>query len=401
MSGAVLRGLNWGHRRATGPLLAAAERFAEPAPGDRVAWDVQPLSGFEHGLGPDLVDRYDLVVFDHPFCGSVARDGLLRPLEGAIARLRDEDFIGPSLASYRYAGALWALPVDGATQVAVYRPDLIARYGEVPRDWADAIALGRAARRDGRWLGLACLNPHAFLVLAALCANLGAPWSLDPWGEPFDPAGLRSALGALRELLELVHPDCLAFNAIDLHEAMAARDDLVYCPAAYGYLTYAEADHRRPLRFANFPGLAGAASGGTVLGGTGLGVTRSCRDPDAAERFLAMLASGPAQCSLVAAHHGQPGHVAAWDDPAIDARYGGAFSATRATMEDAWVRPRFPSWIEIQHACGGEVARFCAGEIAEDQLAERLRATWRALAPPLPAARAAPRRSPEPVAAQA
>jgi multiple sugar transport system substrate-binding protein len=390
----MLRGLNWGHRRATGPMNAAAARFAPVAPDDaRIAWDVQPLSGFEHGLGPALVDRYDLIVFDHPFCGAIARDGLLRPLDGALSPLRDEDFVGPSLSSYRYAGALWALPIDGATQVAVYRPDLIGDHGEVPRTWSDVIALGRAARRDGQWLGLACLNPHAALVLAALCAHLGAPWSPDPEAEPFDPVSLRSAIGALREVLEFVHPDCLGFNAIDLHEAMVARDDLIYCPLAYGYLTYGEADGRRPLRFADFPALAGSAPCGTVLGGTGLGLTRSCRDVDAAHRFLAMLASGPAQVELVAGHHGQPGHVAAWNDPAVDARYGGAFSATRATVDAAWVRPRFPGYIQVQHACGDLVAGFCAGALNEAELAERLVAAWRASAPPLDRSRGTTKRT--------
>ena len=65
--------------------------------------------------------------------------------------LADEVFVGPSLASYRYDGHIWALPVDAAAQVAVSRPDLMQRLGaEVPRTWEDVIRLGKhaAAQRD-------------------------------------------------------------------------------------------------------------------------------------------------------------------------------------------------------------------------------------------------------------
>jgi multiple sugar transport system substrate-binding protein len=155
----TLRGLSWGHRRATGPTDAIA-RAARERLSIEVEWEVQSLAGFEHGLGDALADRYDLIVFDHPFCGSVAACRLMHPLDTVLADLRDEDFVGRSLDSYRYAGHLWALPVDGATQCAVYRPDLIQGDG-LPTDWDAVVRLGERLRREGRWLGLATLAPHS------------------------------------------------------------------------------------------------------------------------------------------------------------------------------------------------------------------------------------------------
>lgn len=374
MSPAVLRGLNWGHRRATAPLAAAAARF-EATGGGRVEWSVQPLSGFESGLGPDLAERYDLIVFDHPFCGAVAEQGLFRPLEAQFPELLDADFVGASLASYRYGGHLWALPVDGATQTALYRPDLLD--APPPANWDEVIALGTEVRRHGRWLGLAALNPHGFLALAALAANLGSPLPTDGLADrPFDPAILRDALVLLRALWPLCHPDGLACNAIDLHEAMSARDDIVYAPIAYAYLTYAEADRARPLRFADFPGPHAPHCAGSILGGTGLGITRGCRDVPMAERFVRLLADGQDQIDLVAAHHGQPGRREAWNDAASDARMGGAFSATRASMEAASMRPRFPGYIAFQHRCGDLVAAHLAGTLDQAALVRGLEQAW-------------------------
>jgi multiple sugar transport system substrate-binding protein len=245
--------------------------------------------------------------------------------------------------------------------VAAYRPDLLSDYGSVPRRYEDVLRLGAAARRDGRYLGLACRDPHGFLVAAALAANLGAAPAVDPLSEPFDRHGFAGALTLLRQLTELMHPDCLGWNAIDLQDAMVRRDDIVYCPLVYGYYTYAEADQRRALRYADAPGVESTSPHGTVLGGTGLGVTRSCRDTAAALAFLDLMGDGGRQRRLIAPNHGQPAHLEAWTDPAADARFGGALSATRRTIDLASIRPRYPGAVPLQHACGAIVAGFCAG----------------------------------------
>lgn len=359
MTTPTLRGLNWGHRRATGPLAAVAERVAAEIDGLRIDWRVQPLSGFEHGLSAAVVDAHDLVVFDHPFCGAILRDGLLQPLDEVAIGLDDADFVGRSLDSYRYGGRLWAVPIDGATQVALARPDLLPDDAPLPERWDEVLALGESARRKGKKLGLALASPHGALVAMALCANRSAPWSADPWSTPFDRAVMVDVLGSLRALLPCLPEACRDWNAIDLHEAMVASDDIVYAPLAYGYGTYGEADMRRRLAFGPFPGPNGPA--GAVLGGTGLGITRSCRDLPRAKALASLFARADIQRAF-AASHGQPAHVAAWHDAEIDHRFGGFFAATRKTTERSWLRPRFFGWIPIQAACGDIVAAFARGD---------------------------------------
>ena len=375
MSEAVLKGLNWGHRRATGPMDAAARAFHARGLG-RVEWDVQALSGFESALDAALADRYDLIVFDHPFCGLVVEKRLFQPLGTVVDPEDDAAYVGASLASYRYDGHLWALPVDAASQVAIYRPDLLDE--PLPADWSQVVALGARARATGRRLALAALNPHGFLVLAAFCANLGGAMPVEePGDRPFEPDVLREAIARLRELVSLCDPDGIRWNAIDLHEAMAQRDDLVYCPAAFGYLTYAEADRERPLRFADFVSPRGPVGSGAILGGTGLGITHRCADIDAARAFVRLLADPAEHAALIAHHHGQPAMVAAWEDPAAGAVMGDAFAATRASLERASLRPRFIGYIGFQHAAGREVEALLTGDIKEAAFCERLEKAWR------------------------
>ncbi|MCC6197745.1 MAG: extracellular solute-binding protein [Burkholderiales bacterium] len=376
----VLRGLNWAHRRAQGPMDAAA-RAIRTHLGVAIEWDAQDLAGFEHGLDSRIADRFDLVVFDHPFCGDIAAQGLMRPLDDVLGNLHDDAFVGASLDSYRYAGQLWALPVDGATQCALARPDLMAHF-PLPAAWDEVLALGQQLRTQDLWLGLATASPHGIMVLLALCANLGHPLRLDPWATPFDRMTLRTAAGLLKAVAALARPDGAAMNAIHLHDAMVRDDDIAYSPAVYAYLTYGEQDQRVPLRFAGFPG-PNRSVGGTVLGGTGIGISRACRDVAAAERVIRYLADAKVQRDLIMGHHGQPASALAWFDPIADARYGGAHAAIAATMARAWTRPRFPGYIRWQHAAGGAVERFLAGALTLDAFEHALTAQWRRCAPAL------------------
>jgi multiple sugar transport system substrate-binding protein len=172
----------------------------------------------------------------------------------------------------------------------------------------------------------------------------------------------------------------LDWNSIELHEAMVARDDLVYCPAVYCYATYAEADIRKPLQFSNLPGLAGPDPSGSTIGGTGLGLSAHCAEPAAALAYIRYLGTAATQ-KCFAAHHGQPAHVDAWADRSIDAQFGGCFSATRATMEAAWIRPRYAGYLKFQAHGGDLVEHHLRGALEEDELLTRLADLHRDIAP--------------------
>ncbi len=365
----TLRGLSWRHRRAMGPLQPLADAFAANHPGITVTWADRSLAGFEHQPIAEAAKTFDLVIFDHPFSGDILDGHIFLPLETALPDLlgptADALYIGPTLASYRLAGKVFGAPIDAATEHAVYRRDLLAQQGEaVPSTWGEVIALGRRQRARGFFLGAAVVTPHLGLVVAALMANDRTAWQSDPV-RPFglDREGLREALERVRELLSYCPPEAIGWNAIDLHEAMVARDDILYAPCTYGYATYGEADMRHRLGFADFPGAQAPHAAGSVLGGTALGISATSPHPKACLDFLRFALSPTVQSTLIAGHHGQPARIECWRDPTIDAGFNGYYSGITASMEQAWIRPRRKGYITFQHALGLVVERMIAGRV--------------------------------------
>jgi multiple sugar transport system substrate-binding protein len=363
----MLRGITWDHRRAMDPLTATLPAFRREHPDVEVAWQTRSLHGFEFAPVFELARDFDLIILDHPFCGEIAQSKCFVALNDLLDGL-DATFVGPSLASYRYDGHIWALPVDAACQVAVSRPDLMAELGEpVPRKWEDMLALARTSSRRGLKLAVAFKGVHSLMTFFTLCANLGAPCATETT-EPFvDRGTAREALGAMRRLAGLCPAEALDWNSIALHDAMVARDDLVFCPAVYCYATYAEADVRRPLRFHDLPGLVSADPRGSTIGGTALGVSAHCAEPEAALAYARFLSQQRTQAEF-ARHHGQPARSEAWDTPEIDLRFGNCFSATRKTMEACWIRPRYDGYVAFQARGGELVESHLRGDLDESAL---------------------------------
>jgi multiple sugar transport system substrate-binding protein len=358
----TLRGLTWDHPRGYLVLDALA---AAADPGYSVRWERQPLEDFESRPLRTLADDFDLLVIDHPGLGEAVRDGSLQPLgrffgPAELAGWRDLT-IGASFDSYRLGGQQWALPLDAAAQVAVGRPDML---DERPATWADARRVARAQRTT------MCLGgPHALLMFAALCVASGT-WPATSPGEFVPAAAGGGALDVLADLLAHADREVSMANPIGVLDAMAAPGGPAYCPLVYGYVTY-----RRPVpgrrRLAAFDAPAGPGGIGSVLGGTGIAVTRSAAQTTAqaaaVTALLRRLLSGPVQLGRYAELGGQSSYRQAWrgdgDEPggptsatttssgtSRDERDGGFYRATRRTVESAWVRPRFAGYPAFQAA---------------------------------------------------
>jgi len=195
-----------------------------------------------------------------------------------------------------------------------------------------------------------------------------------PAGGEFVPAAAGvAALEVMADLLAHADRDLSPADPIDVLNAMAAPDGPAYCPLVYGYLTYQRpatpgrgdgvrtrrrpaarwADPALPHRLAAFDAPAGPGGIGSVLGGTGLAVTRSCAGKGAtaaAAAQLGLLISEPVQTRVFAQLGGQSATRRAWHDPIVDRASGGFYRATRASVERAWVRPRFPGYPAFQLA---------------------------------------------------
>jgi multiple sugar transport system substrate-binding protein len=366
-----LRGITWQHRRAIDPLNGTRAQFRSLHTDVDVSWNARPLSAFEFQPVEELANNYDLIILDHPFMGDIAASECLLDLAPLLSGL-DRSFIGPSLSTYRWDNAIYAVPIDAACQVAVYRPDLMDRIdGTPPRSWPQVLELGARAARNGLHLAIAYSGVHSLMTFLTLAASLGRPCGETP-AEPFvDRTTAREVLSLMRSLAKFCIPDVFGWNSIALHDAMTAAEDIAYCPAVYCYAAYAEADRLHPLRFADLPGAADPSPRGSTIGGTGLAISARCERPDAALAYASFAARADTQLTF-ALHHGQPARVEAWCDQAIDQRFGGTYSATRATMEAAWVRPRYRGYLEFQKHGGDLVEQHLRGNLAESALMDEL-----------------------------
>lgn len=77
-------------------------------------------------------------------------------------------------------------------------------------------------------------------------------------------------------------------------------------------------------------------------------MTRSCAQPEAARAHILRLMSAEVQIGLYSELGGQSADRRAWLDPGAERRGGGFYSATRRTVEAAWVRPRFAGYVAFQ-----------------------------------------------------
>jgi multiple sugar transport system substrate-binding protein len=124
----TLHGLTWDHPRAWEGLEAETHRLHAARPDIRLTWDRHSLRGFETRPIIETAAQYDMIILDHPFMGDAVASACLMDLsrqDDLAGLLRDELYIGPSMASYRLGGGVWAVPIDAACQVAAWRPDRI------------------------------------------------------------------------------------------------------------------------------------------------------------------------------------------------------------------------------------------------------------------------------------
>lgn len=342
----VLKGMTWDHPRGVDPLLACARLWREQT-GVEIHWDRQSLQGFESWPLEDLAARYDLIVIDHPHVGQAAAEGCLLPFDtdsvgGPIQALAAAS-VGPSFASYEWKGKQWALPIDAAAQVQAWRP---GRLEAPATSWDDVAVLAR----DGRIL-LPLRSPHPLMCFFTLAAQAGHACNTDPdQGPLIEPDPGMMIYEQLRELALASDPQSFQLDPIAALEMLAQDEGQRDCiPLTYGYISYGIPGFRpHILRFADIP--AGGPSGpaGSTLGGTGMAVSAHTVRATEAFEFACWVASRDVQRSAYAANGGQVGHLAAWDDPAVDAQAHGFYSATRATLQAAWLRPRFNGYMAFQ-----------------------------------------------------
>lgn len=346
----TLRGIAWDHRRCWGPLDASIPVY-QAATGVDVVWDRRSLLSFGLGDLAGLCAQYDLVIYDHPFAGEARVRGLLADL---VPWLTDEeramfaaDTVGPSWESYAEGGGIWALPVDTAAQTSARRPDLMTAAGEEMPATLDAVlALAARLRKRGQWVAWPAIPTDQMCTWFSIAASMGltpgrgagafvtfeAAAEIDDW---------------LKRLMAAAHPASVGWNPIRCLDHMAAQDDVVYAPYLFNYVNYQTPPGR--VRFGAAPRVAAGHPARTLLGGAGIGVSATAKNPQAAFDYAMFLARPAFQSTDYVRDGGQPGSRTAWTDAACNALTGGFFADCLPVLDASYLRPTYPGFLPLFH----------------------------------------------------
>lgn len=342
-------GLTWDHPRGFEPLDAAARNLEAQGEDLRIRWHKQPLEGFESHPIEDLANRYDLVVVDHPCVGEVAAQECFIPFDSLFSKEECEVWnwttVGPSYASYHYAGKQWALPLDAATQVCAVNPEIIEE-DLWPHTWSDVLDLS-----DQYPISLSLAGPHALLSFFSICAGIAGEENRSAQDEIFNDDVCLQGYEVLTAIYKQSVKGHLNDNPIALLDCMSSSREIALCPLIYGYVNYASetrASGYKQLVFIDAPRLTAQLKARSTIGGTGLAVSRKTKVTEPLLDHIRYLMSPAYQVDFAPNHGGQPSSEKAWRDPGVNSRVSQFYSNTLETMSNGWVRPCYKGYVEFQ-----------------------------------------------------
>lgn len=379
-----LRGVAWNHSRGFTPMVATAQRYSELHPEVEIIWEKRSLQAFADAPIEELAASFDLLVIDHPFAGFAARHDVLLDLNAHVpaAVLADHaaHSTGASHASYAFDGRRCALAIDAAAPIGGWHEDGLARHGLRPaQTWDELIELARHG-----FVAVAGIPVDCLMNFFMFCHAQGE----EPCSTRERVVGPETGLAALQmqhELMRHLPPETWTRNPIQVWDALArGQERAAYCPFAYGYSNYARAGYApSALRFGGLPAYRGHPLCST-LGGTGIAVSARCRHSAVALDYAIQVAGATWQRTLYFDSGGQPAHRSAWSDPEVNRRSSHFFEDTLSTLDRAWVRPRYPGYLQFQDRGGDLVRDFLTGKQDAPVTLAALDRAYRASLPPGP-----------------
>ncbi|MFC1692090.1 extracellular solute-binding protein [Candidatus Latescibacterota bacterium] len=373
----ILKGITWDHTRGYLPMVATSQRFHEWHPGVEFEWEKRSLKDFGDADIGHLARSYDLLVLDHPFAGYASKKGILIPIDEYLPeeylQEQAENSVGKSYESYTFEGKQWALPIDAAAPVASYRPDLLLEKGEsLPETWDDVLALARKG-----YVAFPCISTDTIMNFYMFCVSLNGGMFEDEEHVVPEDIGIK-ALRKMREIAALMTPEVFDWNPIKIYEAMTLRDDIVYCPCAFGYNNYSRSGYaRKKLSFTGLVNIDDSMPLRSTLGGTGLAVSVLCRHRDLAFEYVKYVASPECQRKLYFNSGGQPGHRKAWLDNEVNNRTDDFFQNTLGTLDQAYLRPRYSGYIPFQEHAGIVIREYLIKGGSEKSVVSALNTQYR------------------------
>lgn len=339
-------------------------------------WDKRSLHEFGHRPIDQLAKDYDLIVIDHPWAGFCFEHDLVLNIKDYLTVSQSADLeqncLGPSFESYVFDDKLLAVPIDIATPVPSWRPDLMEKNKlSLPVTWDDLITMA-----DKKQVIMPAFAPDLFLNWLMLLHALDA--------HPFDSreqvAEKEKALAAMALLKRLAEPmpdDIFDWNPIAIAELMTRYDKYPYCAFAYSYGNYCRSSFvGKPLKYGNLIQLNGRPLR-SVLGGTGIAISQACKETELALDFLLYCSDPQIQSGIYTYSGGQPVRKEAWHSKELALFAGGFFSDSCLSHERALIRPRYNGYVSLQKEGGIPLQKFIKGKISKYQALSAIDAYYR------------------------
>jgi len=373
-----LTGITWNHSRALPPLVATAQRYEELHPEVRIRWEKRSLHEFGHLPIDVLAQKFDLIVIDHPWAGLCFAHDLvhdLAPLLSAVQRGDlEQNSVGPSFESYLYEGKILAIPIDAATPTPSCRPDLLERLGlKFPKAWSELVALADAGHAV-----MPGFPADLFLNWSMLVAALGGDIGAGPEIICDEESG-REAMELLLRLSEKMPAQIHDWNPIAIAERMTRGDDIAHCAFAYSYENYCRPSFTdRPLRYGPLPYLDDGCPLRSIVGGTGIALSKRCPDVPRALDYALFTGSAAVQAGIYTLAGGQPSRREAWTDSSLESTTAGFFRDARHDQESCLVRPRYNGYVPLQEEAGVPLQHHLRGEWSSARAWQEINACYRA-----------------------
>lgn len=372
----ILKGITWGHSRGILPLQACSQRIKELYPDVEIQWKQRTLQEFADYPIEKLTEHYDLLIIDHPWVGCAADNKCVLPLDQYLSadfmQNQQDHQVGGSHDSYNYKGHQWALAIDAATPVASYRADLLEQYETpVPTTWEDVLQLAKKGKVAAPSI------PIDLLMNFYMFSQIHGEKPFTDTDKVVSDSTGELALESMKEFYSLLDEELFTANPIKVAELMSRTNRFWYCPFAYGYSNYSREGYAQyPLRYANIVSYNDVPMRST-LGGTGLAISSFSSYKEEAVRFAEMLASENYQRTEYVMHGGQPGHRKAWLDPRNNILTADFFQSTIATLDNAYLRPRYHGYLDFQDEAGDYVHDYLLGKISKVKSLEKINTAYR------------------------
>ncbi|ARM74683.1 extracellular solute-binding protein [Acidianus manzaensis] len=365
-----LAGITWDDPRGYNSIVEVSKDFYELTK-IKIIWDKNSLYDFTVYSQEKLAEKYDLVIMDYPAVGDIAKSGKYLSLDEILSKndieLIQKISVGKTFESYIYDGHIWAIPVDAASQVSAYRPDLFKKLKiKIPKKWKEVLKIKEKCK-----IGMPFSPIHAHSSFLTLSVNLG----INPFYTTISKKIMENVsliLDILKTISDSCGEMCVKSDPIKLLNYVSKEDDICYVPLTYGYYNYSRDGYRKNvIAFANIPSFSKLPYG-SVLGGAGLAISKRNKYIEETLNFVKWFYNFDIQKKYFS-YLGQPADYRIWLDKETNAKCKDCYVNTINTILLAYVRPNFPGFVKLHVETGTVINKFLKGEITKEDTIEKIR----------------------------